>query len=172
MKKIISKKLGFTLIETIIYIAIFSFIMVSALVSIYAILESNSRNQTKAMVAEEGGFLISKIEWLLHGSAHTVLNTNATEMIISTQNQATLKIRTNPANNVMQVDEGNGYLDLNNSNTIVTCPPLPNRCFTIETTTGDNTQPENIESQFTIATKTSDGIAYSQDFSNKTYLRK
>ena len=58
---------GFTLIETVIYIALFAFIMTGALVSIYGILGSSARNQTKAMVQEEGSFLLGKIDWALSG---------------------------------------------------------------------------------------------------------
>jgi type II secretory pathway pseudopilin PulG len=68
MIKFFKKHNGFTLIETIIYIGIFALIMSSAVVSIYSIMSNNARNQTKAMVEEEGSFLIGKIDWALIGT--------------------------------------------------------------------------------------------------------
>ena len=58
---------GFTLIEVIIYLALFSILIGGALVSAYSLIESNERNQTKAIVQNEGAFVLAKIDWALSG---------------------------------------------------------------------------------------------------------
>src|SRR3989344_9023228 len=58
---------GFTLIETLVYLGLFSILIGGALVAAFGIFESNGRNQTKAMVQEEGQFLAAKIDWVLSG---------------------------------------------------------------------------------------------------------
>lgn len=51
---------AFTLIETVIYIALFSFIMSSVLLSVYGMTQSGTQFATKNMTANEGEFVISK----------------------------------------------------------------------------------------------------------------
>lgn len=62
---------GFTLIETIIYIALLGFLMTGVLLSVYGIVESGSITQKKTATQDEGNFVIRKIEWAL-GSAKSV----------------------------------------------------------------------------------------------------
>ena len=52
---------GFTLIETIVYLALFSILMGGAIVAAFNIFESAGRQQTHTMLQEEGNFLIAKI---------------------------------------------------------------------------------------------------------------
>lgn len=77
--KTISNKKGFTLIETIIYVAIFSVIISGAIVGAYNLIEGSRRNTNIAQVEEEGTFLIRKINWALTGATNvSVTNGGAT----------------------------------------------------------------------------------------------
>src|SRR4051812_3687096 len=59
---------GFTLIETLVYLALFTLIIGGFGSASYMLFETNDRNQTKAMLQEEKDFLIGKIEWELSGA--------------------------------------------------------------------------------------------------------
>jgi len=54
---------GFTLIETIIYIALFGVLIGGAVASAYQVLEGGGRNQILIEVQQEGTFINRKINW-------------------------------------------------------------------------------------------------------------
>lgn len=56
---------GFTLIEVLIYLALFTIIIGGAIVSVYSILEGSSRTARRILAQEEGNFLLRKIDWAL-----------------------------------------------------------------------------------------------------------
>lgn len=64
---------GFTLIEVLVYLALYSIIIGGAVVAAYGMFESSGHNQTKAMVEEEGGYLLSKIEWALSSGDNSLV---------------------------------------------------------------------------------------------------
>ncbi len=66
-------KKGFTLIEVIIYIALFALLMTGALVATFQLLEGGSRNQKAVAIQEEGTFLYRKINWALSGATGATL---------------------------------------------------------------------------------------------------
>ena len=170
---------GFTLIETLIYIALFAFIMSSALVSVYTILSGNARNLAKAMVAEEGSFLLGKIDYVLSdvktvsapndGDASTTDYGN-TLQILKFDGVSIVKI--NLDGNNLEIDRGAGYKTLNNSNVEVACPPSPEGCFIHKSASSDGINPESVEVKFTVSSRTSEGLSFEQDFSTIKYLRK
>ena len=59
---------GFTLIETMLYIALFAIIIGGAIVTAYSIIESGGKNEAKFQVQEEANFLLRKINWALTGA--------------------------------------------------------------------------------------------------------
>src|SRR3989344_3611457 len=59
---------GFTLIETIIYIALFTILMGGALATAYSLIEGADGTQTKTTVQEEANFVLRKIDWALTGT--------------------------------------------------------------------------------------------------------
>lgn len=166
---------GFTLIETLVYLALYSIIMTGALVSVYAIFNSSARNQTKAMVQEEGSFLVGKIDWALHGAADISLpadNTLGNTLSVT-------KYDTTIGNPVVIVLSGTDLVItrgtnpseiLNNSNVRVVCDPAG--CFNHVSASGDGINPESLKTKFTLVTRTSDGLEYTQDFSTIKYLRR
>ena len=60
---------GFTLIETLVYLALFGLIMGGMVAAAYVLFESSDRNQTKAMLQEEQNFVMGKIIWALNAAS-------------------------------------------------------------------------------------------------------
>ena len=166
---------GFTLIETLIYIAIYSIIMAGALVSVYAILGSSARNAMKAMVQEEGSFLIGKIDWALTGaqsiSQPTIGASGAT--LSTTKYDASIgnPIVISLSGGDLTISRGgNPPQTLNNSNVQVSCAPVG--CFAHASASGDGINPESVSATITVHATTSEGLSYTQDFTTVKYLRK
>jgi type II secretory pathway pseudopilin PulG len=162
---------AFTLIETLVYLALFSFLMTGIVVVTYSIFESSDRNQTKIMVQEEGNFLVAKISWALSGTKsfnvngpeelsvekYDVSGTGTTKIVIklsgTDSHDIYLKYPDEPEPNEFQ---------LNNSNV-----EISNLAFV----RGD-TNPEYVRADFKINARTLNGMIVSQDFSMVKYLRK
>lgn len=160
---------GFTLIEMIVYIGLFSMIIGGAIVSAYNIFESTNRNQTKAMVAEEGIFLIGKINWALTG---------ATAVSIPSSNKLSVtKSGISPSDNPLVFDSSGGEMRLNRganspqvlNNTNIT---ISNLVFTHTVSSGDGIAIESVSASFTINVKTPEGLQFSEDFHTIKYIRK
>ncbi|TSC82286.1 MAG: hypothetical protein G01um101420_450 [Parcubacteria group bacterium Gr01-1014_20] len=64
---------GYTLIEIIIYMALFSFVIGGFLLTTYSIIESSGHLQSRAIIDEEGTFLLRKIDWALNGATQVVI---------------------------------------------------------------------------------------------------
>lgn len=60
---------GFTLIETIIYIALLGVLLSGALQAVYQIDRSTSGDSTRTTTQDEGDFVSRKIEWALMGTS-------------------------------------------------------------------------------------------------------
>ncbi len=152
------KQHGFTLIETLVYLALFALIIGGLVVAAYMLFETSDRNQTKAMMQEEENFLLGKINWTLSGAssvsvpvAHSLLVTKYDGTIVTiTASDGTMKLNGTP---------------LNNSNVTVS-----NLVF-IRTYAG-GTNPESIEAGFTASARTPTGIIISEIASTTRYLRK
>ncbi len=69
-------KKGFTLIETIIYIALFSLLVGTVFITAYEIITSSRSLSTRTEVQNEGNFVIRKINWVLTGVE--IINTPST----------------------------------------------------------------------------------------------
>lgn len=69
------KRTGFTLIETVIYIALFSILMTSGFSATYQIIENADLLNKTTRVVEEGNFVLRKISWALSGMDSGVLPT-------------------------------------------------------------------------------------------------
>ncbi len=63
-----SKRGGFTLIEVLIYIALFSLVAGGLLLTTYVVIENSGRIENKVIVSEEGAFLLRKFDWALTGA--------------------------------------------------------------------------------------------------------
>jgi len=75
-------KKGFTLLETVIYIALFSVLMTGVIVAVFNIFASNDRNQISVGIQEEGTFVARKLSWALT-SASAVATTSPHTLVIT-----------------------------------------------------------------------------------------
>lgn len=164
---------GFTLIETVIYIALFALIMSGTLVSIYGIIGSSIKNQTRAMLESEGSFLIGKMDWYLNGAKSISVEENGNIVSISKFSGENIKVSISEEG-IMEVEKEGTTLELSNSNVKVTCPlTLTNKNCFIKTENSDNgIKTESIYVSFILNSLTSDGLPISQNFSTIKYLRK
>ena len=158
-----SKQQGFTLIEVLIYLGLFSVIFVSLLASAFVILRGINSTETKAMVLEEGNFLLAKFDWAVAGATAVSVVSNPPSLNISRfSNPITLTFSLNGNN--LQMNRGAGAVTLNNSNVIVSNLVFSN--------IGAGTQVESVQVTFILSAKTSSGQDYSQTFIATKYLKK
>lgn len=167
---------GFSLIETLVYLGLYALIMSGAIISVYTIFESAGRNQTKAMVQEEGTFLAGKIDWVLSGVATTTVpNLGATSSALSVVKfDGTVVTLTLTDLGVLQLKDGaNPLLPLNNSNTHVsTSTESSGLVFANTGSSTDPTIPVGVTATFRVSSRTPSGALFMQDFSTTKYLRR
>ncbi|MFZ2523104.1 MAG: prepilin-type N-terminal cleavage/methylation domain-containing protein [Minisyncoccia bacterium] len=121
---------GFALIETIIYIALFSILMTSGFVATYQIISSADLLNQKNRTEEEGNFVLRKMSWsfagLDAGIIPTVSGSGCSQSIsISKTNTANpIRIRTNVTAGVNYLeiqDDGVTYYPLTTINASTSC---------------------------------------------------
>jgi type II secretory pathway pseudopilin PulG len=168
---------GFTLIETMVYLSLFSILMGGVVVSAYNIFESTGRSQTRAMMQEEGDFIVGKIDWALSGiqTVNAPMTPSSAGMCTESNTLSVTKwdgtigtvIVNLSGGSVMLARLGNlaNSTELNNSNTTVT-----NLAFKHCGVGANN--PESVEASFTLSARTPNGILMSRDFFTNDYIRK
>lgn len=153
---------GFTLIETLVYIALFALIIGGFVAASYMLFETSDRNQTKAMMQQEGNFLIAKVKWSLSGallvSAPAANTSGATLSLVRSDGSVAVFAL---ASTTMMLN-GNA---LNNTNTVMS------KLVFIHASAG-STNPESVETGFTITATTPNGMTVSESASTTSYLRK
>lgn len=167
---------GFTLIETSIYLALFGLIIAGGVIAAYQIFEFAGRNQTRAMMQEEGDFIIAKMGYALSG-AQTVGTPAAPSPNAGCASSSQLSVTKwdttagNPlifsvdGGNMLLSRSGNPGIPLNNSNVSVS-DLVVTRCWP------GPSDPESIAPHFTISARTPSGALLTQDFFTTVYLRK
>jgi len=169
----ITRKLsdGFTLIEVIIYISLFSILIGGVVTSSYTLFESENRSKTKAFLMNEGQFITQKIEYILSNAKiirSPILNTENTLLSISPQSTELGEplVISQIGRDLKMFRGSNPGTTLNNTNTQVTNVVFSyneNSRFPIS---------QSIQFEFTLKTKTPDGKEISQTFSNTYYIKK
>lgn len=160
---------GSTLIETLIYLALFAIIIGGVLVSAYQIIEASTQSQENALIQEEGHFLVAKINWALTGAG--IINEPApgfpgTALDIDKYNYADNPIRfiLSGADLAMQKGTPPGFPQVLNSESV----KVENVLFT-HTFDPLNGRPAELKAEFTVISKLT---GQSQIFSTTKYLRK
>lgn len=74
---------GFTLLEVMIYIALFSLILSAAALAGYQLFDSGERNQSAVSIQEEGTFLNRKINWALTGASVVAVSGGGSTLTIT-----------------------------------------------------------------------------------------
>ncbi len=85
---------GFTLIETIVYIAILTFLIASGFMAAFYIIDSSGKNKTDVNVQAEGNFIVRKIDWALTGASS--VSVGATTLSITKDTSAGFPASQNP----------------------------------------------------------------------------
>ena len=163
MKKNI--KNGFTLIEIVVYLALFAILFTGVVIGAYNVIESSNRTQTKAMLQEEGNFLISKINWTLSGAQ--AINSpgigSSGSLLSVTKSTGAVVISSSVTDMDISTPTISPAQPLNNSNTGVS-----NILFTHKSAGGA----EWIDAGFTLTARTPDGKILTQGFNTTNYLRR
>jgi Tfp pilus assembly protein PilE len=155
---------GFTLIETLVYLALFTIIIGGFVAATYMMFETSARNQTKAMLQQETNFLIGKLNYALSGvdPAETIVpsaGASDSTLALTRYDDSTFTIFRSGTE--MHLNSR----PLNNSNTAIS------GLVFIHTYAG-GTSPESIEAGFTITATTPTGMLLSQTASTTRYIRK
>ncbi|MBI4053909.1 MAG: type II secretion system protein [Candidatus Doudnabacteria bacterium] len=152
---------GFTLIETLLYIALFTIIMGGAFIATLQIIEASGSVQEKALIEEEGHFLVSKINWALTGA--DVVNLPSPGIP-----GATLDIDKFDGSNVT-LDGINPNLLIQPGNTPLNSENVSVQNVTFTYIDPIGTKPAAVQATFRISGKLT---AKFQDFSTTKYLRR
>lgn len=168
---------AFTLIETIIYIALLAVLMGGIVATAWNLFESNARARTVAVVQEEGDYLMGKVQWALYGAkAVTVpqatLSGNALTVVkwdTSAGNPiqiclAGTSVRMATTTGVNCISDG---VVLNNADV-----QISNMLFTHATSSGDGINPESVSTSFDVSGITPQGSRVFRTFTSIVYLRQ
>ena len=104
-------KNGFTLLEAIIYVAIFSLMLSGALLVTYQLIVSSERGASNNGLEAEANFLLRKINWLVEGA--TTLNISQPDVLEITNHGQTFILTLDPTIQALTLDGQ----PLNNSRT-------------------------------------------------------
>jgi Tfp pilus assembly protein PilE len=166
----LEKSGGFTLIEVVIYLALFAMLFGGAVLAAYNVIEGSGRNQTRAQLQEEGQFLLAKISWVLSGAqAVNSPTANAQSSILSLVKYGGSSFTVSASGSNVQLQNSTGTYILNSSSVALLPGSLK---FAHDIDIGNGTNPERVKTDFTLTTRTPGGAVISQDFSTLSYLRK
>ncbi len=159
-------KRGFTLIETIVYLALFSILMGGAVVAAFNIFENAGRQETRTMLEEEGAFLMAKIDWAVSNATFVNQPIGYGPLLWVTTGSGLVIINLPVASTSIVIQDGVvGPYALNNSNVSVT-----RLSFLHTLASGNGINPESVSASTTLTAKTPTGALISEDFSTVMYL--
>ncbi len=157
---------GFTLIETLVYLALFALIIGGLVVTTYLLFQTSDRYQTRATMQEEKNFILAKITWAL-SQARSVCdpaaNTSGTTLSV-----VTLGGTCSPPDITVALSGSDvqwGGVALNNASVRV------DRLLFIHTYAGGS-NPDSVEVGLTISANTPTGMQISERASTTRYIRK
>jgi type II secretory pathway component PulJ len=166
MKTQLKHRNGFTLLEALVYLALFSIMMGGCLVAVYAVIESSGRNEAKIQIQEEANFLFGTFNWVLSGANGIGIGTQANTLTVykfsSSQNPFVFDI----SDGVIRLSEGSGLPQGLSSNTIQVVN------FHVQDIPASGGLSEGVVISFTLKIKTSQGVGVSQNFETTNYIRQ
>lgn len=150
---------GFTLIETIVYIALLGILLSGVFVSAYNIIESNGRNQVRIVMKNEGEFLLAKINWAISRSETAQVPAGGNLQVDDGVNSFEFKQEGNDL--ILKRDEG-GAIALNNKSVAVL------NLFFIK----NENDIKGIRYGFDLKSNAPNGMGLVSHFESTTYLHK
>jgi type II secretory pathway pseudopilin PulG len=157
----INRQKGFTLIETLLYIAFFAFLMGSLLGITFQTIASTDQINKKIVLQQESNFILRKMDWALTGASAVATGPLASDISI-TRYTAPATVIFSQHGNFIDVNTGAGAVDLNSTNTVVS-----NLVFT---KTVNANEPAEIQASFKLSYITDP--ANSETFSLTKYLKQ
>ncbi len=155
---------GFTLIETIIYAAIVTMIMLFSIFTLYQVIHSSEKIRTQAEIHEELNFILGKLNYAITGADYInspAQGTTGTTLSITKTNFGSNPLVFDLLNSDVRLKEGSSAaLPLDNTNVIVdsiTFQHLPATPYA----------PRGIKTVITVHAST-----YTETISAVNYLRK
>ncbi len=146
---------GFTLLETLIYITLFTVIIGGGIVAVYQIIQSTDASYSHIILQEEANFLFRKIDWAATGADS--INVGSSTLEVS-----------KPSTTLTFAQEGDNLtlqgIPLNSESIIVSSVS-----FVKTDPVGE--KPASVTSNFTLTTEQNNWPA-TQNFSFTKYLRK
>ncbi len=106
---------GFTLIELIVYLALFGILFGGAIVGTYNLIESSGRNQSRIMMQEEGEFLSSKINWVVSSADTAQVQSGSQLQVSSASDNFEIRQSEDNPDNLVWVKNSGPEIILNNS---------------------------------------------------------
>lgn len=170
---------AFTLIETLVYSALFAILIGGAVTVAYTVFESAGLSQSKETLQQEGDFLVGKIEWALSGVqtiSSPVLDlsapTQSTILQVARHDGSTITISvlencSGPDTTNIFLERGSDCFQLNNSDV-----QIEDLIFTREASSGGGINPESVSVSFNLTTTSKNGMVIEQNFTTTKYLRK
>lgn len=118
-----NNKKGFTLIELVVYMALFSIMMGGLIIVVFQLIQSSKKLSSKDVAQEEINFVIRKIDWALTDASS--VTTSTTTMAYDTLN-------------IVSFSGGKKVFRLNNSQRIEFCQNTINTCTDFNLITTQN----------------------------------
>jgi hypothetical protein len=121
-----TKNRGLTLIETVLYTALFSLFMTSVLVMSWELVVSMEHERSRITIQEEGNFVVQKIHGVLQNLeviSHPASAASSSVLIVYTSNNMIdpIRLRLNTSSSSIEMQRENmlGFLPLTTRNVVV-----------------------------------------------------
>ncbi len=144
---------GFTLIEVIVYIALFSIIIGGGMIAVYEVIQSTDAGTNHVTMEEEANFLLRKINWALTGA--TSFTTGSSLSIIKSGSTYVFDLN---SGNLQLTDGGTIYI-LNSSS------------ISVSSLSYNSIGSNGVTTSFTLKT-IQNGRNVTESFSTTKYLRQ
>jgi len=157
---------GFTLIESLIYLALFPLIIYGALAGIYALTASSQINQTRAEVETEGHFLLAK-------STYDVTHSQRVSSPLQNATSSTLALISDDGSAIIYENDASVLTRTQNGLSI----PLSDSPFVLTSltfssiaTTTSGVSIQELKTSFQLSSIADNGQLYTETFSDSSYL--
>jgi type II secretory pathway pseudopilin PulG len=107
---------GFTLIETLLYIALFSVVVGGCIMTAVALIESSTSVRQRTAIEAEGAFIVQKIEWALTGSSIAAPPSGATSTALTLTRGGMTYTFAFSSSNITLAQNGGAAIPLNTLN--------------------------------------------------------
>ena len=155
---------GFTLIEVIIYLALFGILMAGVMAAVYAIVEGGGRSQSKILIQEEGNFLLGKFNWALSGASNISVAILPPSLSITKYDYTLNPLVFDVGGSELRLRQGGGEANNLNSDDVALTS------LNFQDIPKLNGKPEGLNISFTLASLTYAGAVESQNFEMTKYL--